>query len=328
MKLTGFTDEAAPDLATQIKATQKLGWQYISARGIDGKNIHDLSDSEFDTARGQLEDAGIRIAEFGSLIGSWSKNIKSDFALTLDEVDRAIPRMQQLGTNIVRVMSYAQEPWGEDQHEQERFHRLRAISQRFSDAGLITAHENCMNWGGFSSAHTLRLVEEVPALKLIFDTGNPVFQRDRSYDPLALPSVARSDDPLALPSVARSDDPLALPSVARSEGEKSSSDSYPWQDAWQFYQAVREHIIHIHIKDCRNPLDDGEEPEYVFPGEGQAYIPAIIDDLKKSGYQGFIAIEPHVATVFHAKADDVDWNQCYNSYIKYGRALESLISDN
>ena len=328
MKLTGFADEAAPDLATQIKATQELGWQYISARGIDGKNIHDLSDSEFDTARGQLEDAGIGIAEFGSLIGSWSKSIKSDFALTLDEVDRAIPRMQQLGTKIVRVMSYAQEPWGEDQHEQERFHRLREISQRFSDAGLLTAHENCMNWGGFSSAHTLRLVEEVPALKLIFDTGNPVFQRDRSYDPLALPSVARSDDPLALPSVARSDDPLALPSVARSEGEKSSSDSYPWQDAWQFYQAVREHIIHIHIKDCRNPLDDGEEPEYVFPGEGQAYIPAIIDDLKKSGYQGFIAIEPHVATVFHAKADDVDWNQCYNSYIKYGRALESLISDN
>ena len=316
MKLTGFADEAAPDLATQIKATQELGWQYISARGIDGKNIHDLSDSEFDTARGQLEDAGIGIAEFGSLIGSWSKSIKSDFALTLDEVDRAIPRMQQLGTKIVRVMSYAQEPWGEDQHEHERFHRLREIVTRFNDAGLTTAHENCMNWGGFSSAHTLRLVEEVPALKLIFDTGNPVFQRDRSYDPLALPSVARSDDP------------LALPSVARSEGEKSSSDSYPWQDAWQFYQAVREHIIHIHIKDCRNPLDDGEEPEYVFPGEGQAYIPAIIDDLKKSGYQGFIAIEPHVATVFHAKADDVDWNQCYNSYIKYGRALESLISDN
>ena len=135
MKFTGFADEAAPDLATQIKATQELGWQYISARGIDGKNMHDLSDSEFDTARGQLEDAGIRIAEFGSLIGSWSKNIKSDFALTLDEVDRAIPRMQQLGTNIVRVMSYAQQPWGENQYEQERFRRLREITKRFSDAG-------------------------------------------------------------------------------------------------------------------------------------------------------------------------------------------------
>jgi sugar phosphate isomerase/epimerase len=308
MKLTGFADEAAPDLATQIKATQKLGWQYISARGIDGKNIHDLSDSEFDTARGQLEDAGIRIAEFGSLIGSWSKNIKSDFALTLDEVDRAIPRMQQLGTNIVRVMSYAQQPWGENQYEQERFRRLRAITARFSQAGITTAHENCMNWGGFSSSHTLRLIEEVPGLKLIFDTGNPVFQRDRS-----IPEPQRTS--------------IASASSAAAEGSQGKPTE-SWQDAWQFYQAVREHIIHIHIKDCRNPINDDVEPEYVFPGQGQAYIPAIIDDLKKSDYQGFIAIEPHVATVFHAKADDVDWAQCYNSYVEYGRALESLISDN
>ena len=285
MKLTGFADEAAPDLATQIKATQELGWDYISARGIDGKNIHDLSDQEFNTAYGQLEDAGIKIAEFGSLIGSWSKNIDSDFALTLDEVDRAIPRMQKLGTEIVRVMSYAQQPWGEDQHEQERFKRLRAISSRFSDAGIITAHENCMNYGGFSSGHTLRLVEEVPGLKLIFDTGNPVFQRDRSQD-----------------------------------------DPQPWQDAWQFYQDIIEHVIHIHVKDCRNPKADGEEPEYVFPGDGQAYVPAIIEDLKKNDYQGFIAIEPHVATVFHVQdGAEPDWQQCYDSYVAYGKAMEKII---
>ena len=309
MKLTGFADEAAPDLATQIKATQELGWQYISARGIDGKNMHDLSDSEFDTARGQLEDAGIRIAEFGSLIGSWSKNIKSDFALTLDEVDRAIPRMQQLGTNIVRVMSYAQQPWGENQYEQERFRRLRAITARFSQAGITTAHENCMNWGGFSSGHTLRLIEEVPGLKLIFDTGNPVFQRDRSS---ALQDGQRTS--------------IASASSAAAEGSQGKPTE-SWQDAWQFYQAVREHIIHIHIKDCRNPVNDNQEPEYVFPGQGQAYIPAIIDDLKKSDYQGFIAIEPHVATVFHAKANDVDWAQCYQSYIDYGKAMEKIVSN-
>lgn len=284
MKLTGFADEAAPDLATQIKATKELGWHYISARGIDGKNIHDLSEAEFDKAYGQLQEAGIKIAEFGSLIGSWSKTIHSDFGITLDEIARAIPRMQKLGTDIVRVMSYAQEPWGQDQHEQERFRRLRTITTRFSDAGLITAHENCMNYGGFSSGHTLRLIEEVPGLKLIFDTGNPVFQRDRSQP-----------------------------------------EPYPWQDAWQFYQDVIDHVVHIHIKDCRNPKADGEEPEYVFPGEGQAAIQAIIDDLKARAYHGFIAIEPHVATVFHAKSEDIDWQQCYDSYLAYGRAMETLI---
>ena len=285
MTLTGFADEAAPDLATQIKATQELGWDYISARGIDGKNIHDLDEAAFDQAYGQLEDAGIKIAEFGSLIGSWSKNINSDFGITMDEVERCIPRMQRLGTQIVRVMSYAQEPWGEDQHEQERFKRLRAITSRFSEAGITVAHENCMNYGGFSSGHTLKLIEEVPGMKLIFDTGNPVFQRDRSQD-----------------------------------------EPQPWQDAWQFYQDIIDHVIHIHVKDCRNPVTDDVEPEYVFPGEGQAYIPAIMEDLKKRNYQGFIAIEPHVATVFHAKSEDVDWDQCYSSYVEYGKSLETIIT--
>lgn len=285
MKLTGFADEAAPDLATQIKATKELGWDYISARGIDGKNIHDLSDSAFDQVYGQLEEAGIQISEFGSLIGSWSKKIDSDFSLTMDEVERCIPRMHKLGTEIVRIMSYGQEPWGNDQHEQERFRRLRAITARFSEANITVAHENCMNYGGFSSGHTLRLIEEIPGLKLIFDTGNPVFQRDRSQE-----------------------------------------EPQPWQDAWRFYQDIREHIIHIHIKDCRNPKADGEEPEYVFPGDGQAYIPAVIDDLKKNDYRGFIAIEPHVATVFHAKTEDVDWKQCYQSYVDYGKSMETIIT--
>ena len=286
MTLTGFTDEAAPDLATQIKATKELGWSYLSARGIDGKNIHDLSEEAFDAAYGQLQESGIKVAEFGSLIGSWSKDIHSDFDITLAEIERAIPRMKRLGTQIVRVMSYAQEPWGSEQHEAERFRRLREIVSRFTEAGLTAAHENCMNYGGFSSQHTLRLLEEVPDMKLIFDTGNPVFQKDRS-----------------------------------------KSEPQPWQDAWQFYQDVRDHIVHIHIKDCLNPSEDGGEPEYVFPGKGQAYVPEILADLKSNNYTGFIAIEPHVATVFHVQdGEEPNWQQCYDSYIAYGRALKAQIN--
>lgn len=285
MKRTGFADEAGRDLATQIRATQELGWDYLSARGIDGQNIHDLSDADFDKAYGQLETAGIHVAEFGSLIGSWAKTIDTDFDLTLGEVERAIPRMRKLRTQIVRVMSYAQAPWGEEQQEKERFRRLREITQRFEDEGLTVAHENCMNYGGFSALHTLRLIEEVPNMKLIFDTGNPVFQRDRSQP-----------------------------------------DPCPWQNAWDFYEAVREHVIHLHVKDCLNPVADEQEPEYVFPGKGLACIPEIIADLKNRNYGGFIAIEPHVATVFHT-ADDVepDWQQCYDSYVAYGKALEELL---
>jgi len=287
MLLTGFADEAGKDLATQIKATQELGWDYISARGIDGQNIHDLSDDAFAKVVGDLDDADIKVAEFGSLIGTWAKSITTDFDITLAEVERTIPRMQQLGTGIVRVMSYAQKPWGNDQQKQERFRRLREITSRFKDAGITTAHENCMNWGGFSADHTLRLIEEVPDMMLIFDTGNPTFQRDRS--------------------------------------QLNADGTFPWQDSLAFFHKVKEHVIHVHIKDCINPASDDVEPEYTFPGKGQSYVSEIITELKNDDYQGFIAIEPHVATVFHAKENDIDWQQCYDSYVSYGKDLEKIM---
>ncbi len=284
-KLTGFADEASRDLEKQIAATRELGWSAISARMIGDHNLHELPEADFEKVADRLDEAGIHVPELGSLIGNWAKTIDSDFAITLAEVDRAIPRMQRLGTEMVRIMSYAQQPWGEDQHEEERFRRLREIVARFAGAGLTAVHENCMNWGGFSAEHTLRLVEEVPGLKLVFDTGNPVFQRDRS-----------------------------------------KPEPFPWQDPLEFWKKVREHVVHLHIKDCRNPLSDDVEPEYTMPGDGQAKLREILADAKSRGYDGWIAIEPHVATVFHAPDPDaVDWQQCYDSYVEYGQRFEALI---
>lgn len=287
MILSGFTDEAGQPLETQIKATQDLGWSHLSARSIGGTNLHELPEDEFERVADRLDEAGIKVLEFGSLIGNWAKSIDTDFDITLGEIERAIPRMQRLGTQFIRIMSYAQEPWGEEQKEAERFRRLREITQRFSDAGLQALHENCMNWGGLSAQHSLRLVEEVPGLKLIFDTGNPVFQRDRS-----------------------------------------KPEPYPWQDALEFYETVKEHVAHVHIKDCTNPPEGETEPaQYTLPGEGQARLPEFISALKREGYKGGIAIEPHVATVFHAQeGEEVDEQQCYDSYVQYGRALEALIA--
>ena len=286
MQLSGFTDEAGKDLATQIKATKELGWTALSARTINGTNIHELPEEEFERAADQLDEAGIQVVEFGSLIGNWAKPISSDFAITLAEIDRAIPRMQRLNTKLVRIMSYAMEAWGQDQQDGERFRRLREIVKRFADAELQAIHENCQNYGGFSAEHTLRLVEEVPGLQLVFDTGNPVFTRDRS-----------------------------LP------------EPQPWQDALQFYQAVKQHVAHVHIKDCLNPPEGSTEPaEYTMPGEGQARLAEILKELKADGYEGGYAIEPHVATVFHAQdGKEPDWQQCYDSFIDYGQAFDKML---
>ena len=48
MYLTGIADEASQDIEEQIKATKELGWNAIESRFVNGKNIHDISDEEFD----------------------------------------------------------------------------------------------------------------------------------------------------------------------------------------------------------------------------------------------------------------------------------------
>jgi len=67
VQFTGFTDEAGFDLATQIKAIQSLGWSHLSLRSIEGTNAHDLPDEAFAKAADALDEAGIEVAEFGSL---------------------------------------------------------------------------------------------------------------------------------------------------------------------------------------------------------------------------------------------------------------------
>jgi len=64
------------------------------------------------------------------------------------------------------------------------------------------------------------------------------------------------------------------------------------------------------------------------PGEGQARLREIFAALQQDHYQGALAIEPHIATVFHAKAPkDVDPQQCYDSYVAYGKQLEALLTE-
>ncbi len=180
----GIGDEAGQMLQSQIEATLELGWSHIEARnltipGYAKANLHDLPEAAFQLAARSLDEAGVSIYCFASTIGNWAKNIDDPFEITLEEVARAIPRMQRLGTRFVRIMSYRVRE-SEDQMEEERFRRLREVTRRFLDAGLQPLHENCMNYGGMSWRHAVRLMDEVPGLAWVFDTANPVFNVDRT----------------------------------------------------------------------------------------------------------------------------------------------------
>ncbi len=157
IKLTGIADEAGASLDVQIQAHQELGWDSIESRGveIDGVkgNLHEIPDAVFDKVVARLQERGMKISGFGSLIGNWAKKITDDFSITEAEISRAIPRMQRLGAKLIRVMSYAvcKDEGGKDLEEQfapERIKRMIEVNKRFADAGLTATR----HWPEFGLA--------------------------------------------------------------------------------------------------------------------------------------------------------------------------------
>src|SRR5882672_8955084 len=106
MILLGIGDEAGSNLDGQIQATRELGWNSIEMRAVEvpgfaKANFHDISDEAFDLAVRKLESAGVSVYCFGSAIMNWAKTMETPYEVTLEEVRRAIPRMQRLGTKFV-----------------------------------------------------------------------------------------------------------------------------------------------------------------------------------------------------------------------------------
>jgi len=165
------------------------------------------------------------------------------------------------------------------------FDRVREVTKRFLDAGITPVHENCMNYGGMSWKHALELLDKAPGLKWVFDTGNPVFNPDRS-----------------------------------------KPKPWPRQDAWEFWEHVRDHVVHIHVKDATWDLAKNDA-DYNWPGEGQGRVCDILKDALARGYDGGISIEPHMVVVFHDGSSKSNDDAMRANYIAYGRRLERLVND-
>ncbi len=185
MFYSGIADEAGKDIATQVKAQRELGWDHIELRLVDGTNITQLDDKAFARVYDAVTEAGLQVSCFGSAIANWARPITCDPQIDRDDLKAAIPRMQRLGCPFIRVMSYPNhpdDPVPEREWRREAIKRMRYLAGMAEDAGITLVHENCSGWGGQSAENSTILLGEVdsPALKVVFDTGNPV---DYGQDP-------------------------------------------------------------------------------------------------------------------------------------------------
>lgn len=285
--ISGFADEVSDNLDLQIKALRELGWDHIDLRTVDGRNVSSLTDDEFDRVYQKLADNNIAISCFGSTIANWSRDARGSYEVDVAEMATSLRHMRKANVRYIRIMSYrvdAPVKLGSNL-ESTIFRNIKNIVRMAADSGVICLHENCETWGGQSCDHSLRLLEEVdsPALKLVFDTGNPV----------------------------------SMFSV-------SDTEPFPYQDSLEFFQRVREHVAYIHIKDARR---ENNSLYYTFPGRGMGRIKEILALVREHDMSVPIAIEPHVAVVFHDPSIKATFAQRWRNFIDYGNQFVAMAEE-
>ena len=177
MIVTGIADEAGGDIQTQIRAHKELGWDAIELRLVDGDNCAGaLSNEKFAEVADQIETAGLQVTSFASAIGNWSRNIRGDFQLDVDELTTAIGRMQRFGTKFIRTMSWVGEGAPEDEWRDEAVRRYRELAKMAADSGIYLAHENCTGWSSENAGNMRWFLDAVdsPHVVFLFDIGNTV----------------------------------------------------------------------------------------------------------------------------------------------------------
>ncbi len=94
-------------------------------------------------------------------------------------------------------------------------------------------------------------------------------------------------------------------------------------DALEFYQATKAYVVHIHIKDYKK---DPTNKYYVpcFPDEGEGRVKETVAVIRKSGYDGWYTMEPHITAVAHMGTQSTQTELNYDMFLKYGKMFESI----
>lgn len=275
IKFSGFADEAGKDIDAQINATKALGWNAIDLRFINGVNATDVDDATFEDAAKKLENSGITVTCFGSAIGNGKDPLNSaDVEYCFAALERAIPRMKRLGTKYIRGMAFVYHTELSREENEKLIFPLMRKIVSYCEENDIVYL--CENCGGYAVSS----YDSILKLKKELNSKSFAFVYDTG-------NVVGANN-------------------------ISYDGSIEAQDPLKYYSIVKEHIDYVHIKDQIIGADG--KPIRTYPGEGNGEVVKILTDLILSGYDGNIAIEPHMG-------------KGYDGYLEYGRRTMDIINE-
>ena len=168
--LSAFADEASSMLDEQIKALREEGISLIELRGVDGKNVSNLTLDEAAAVKAKLDAAGIRLSALGSPYGKASLGVPFDEHLALFKHGLELCRV--LDCQRIRMFSFY--PAGPvEESREEVLRRLEIMVSLAEKAGVTLVHENEKGIYGDDTARNADLLAHFSnRLGFAFDPAN------------------------------------------------------------------------------------------------------------------------------------------------------------
>ena len=167
-KISGFSDEIDKSIVTQFTVLNKLGIGYFEPRGIDGKNISELSDEEVKNLKANMQKYGIKVSSIGSPIGKMF--LSEDFDAHFETFKRVVKIAKELDTKYIRIFSFFH---SYDERETV-IEKLRIMIEYAKKNDVILLHENEKDIYGDTVDRCKDLMDTLYCdnFKAVFDPAN------------------------------------------------------------------------------------------------------------------------------------------------------------
>ena len=166
IKLCAFSDEADPSLDGQIAALKRNNVPYMEMRGVDGKNVTQLTLDEAKAIREKLDANGIKVWSIGSPIGK--VDINTDFDEYMNLVRHTCALANILGAQKIRMFSF----FNAYEQKEKVFEYLTCMAQAGAEYGVDMCHENEKDIYGDTKERVQEIMDNVQGLKYIYDPAN------------------------------------------------------------------------------------------------------------------------------------------------------------
>ena len=166
--ISAFADEAGALFTKQIEAMKKNGVDCLEMRGVNGRNVSDMTREEVECASIMLKEAGLYTWSIGSPIGKIG--ITDPFEPHIEKFKRVLEAAEITGAKCIRMFSF----YGvdTDAKKDEAIERLSKLIEIAEGSDVILCHENEKGIFGDSAENCLYILKALPKLKAVFDPAN------------------------------------------------------------------------------------------------------------------------------------------------------------